>query len=66
MELKNKKKLPPAAKTLFIKRVLDSQKFFIGRVWILFFYLCTLWLKLGGGFWVRENLAKYMVNIYNV
>jgi hypothetical protein len=29
--------LPPAAKTLFIKRVLDSQKFFIGKVWILFF-----------------------------
>jgi hypothetical protein len=30
-------RLPPAAKTLFIKRVLDSQKFLIGKVWILFF-----------------------------
>jgi len=26
------KRLPPAAKTLFVKRVLDSQKLFIG-VW---------------------------------
>ena len=32
--------LPPAAKTLFIKRVLDSQKFFIGKVYIILFFPC--------------------------
>jgi hypothetical protein len=32
--------LPPAAKTLFVKRVLDSQKLFIKMVFIIFFSLC--------------------------
>jgi hypothetical protein len=34
--------LPPAAKTLFIKRVLDSQKFFIGKVWV-FNHTCFIY-----------------------
>jgi hypothetical protein len=46
--------LPPAAKTLFEKRVLDSQKLFIGYgldTLFFFVHLCvSSWLKLDGGF----------------
>ncbi len=50
--------MPPAAKTLFIKRVLDSQKFFIKRIFVAFFLralrvlrgLQNLAVDLGGSF----------------
>jgi hypothetical protein len=54
--------LPPAAKTLFVKRVLDSQKLFIRVILgsLIFFvpFCVPLWLKFDGGFRKGGGVGK--------